>query len=87
MIFVLGEKENPAIAALLMNFILKHKAKRGIFIGQISRQNGINLSIKIPGNDLPEIKTVVLKFSRNYRFFYCIKAVEYFIITISLIVF
>jgi hypothetical protein len=28
MIFVLGEKENSAIAELLMNFNLKHKAKR-----------------------------------------------------------
>ena len=37
MIFGLGEKENSAIAALLMNFILKNKAKRGVFIGQISR--------------------------------------------------
>jgi len=33
MIFVLVEEENSAIAALLMNFILKIKAKRDFFIG------------------------------------------------------
>ena len=34
--FVLGKKENSAIAELLMNFILKNKAKRRIFTEEIS---------------------------------------------------
>jgi hypothetical protein len=37
MILGLVEKENSYIAALLMDFILKNKAKREVFIGQISR--------------------------------------------------
>jgi len=37
MIFGLFEKENSAIATLLMNFILKKKAKRDVFIEQSSR--------------------------------------------------
>ena len=41
LIFGLGEKENSVIAALSMDFILKNKIKRDIFIGQISIYGGM----------------------------------------------